>query len=1402
MKKLLSLLITTIIITCSFNVAAQTDSGYTHLSVGVAGNSKLYLEYGETDTEYLKFVDYFGYGVTNNTSAITNETSYTARALRYTRDKSKASTKTLYLKDDNKWTVRGVDYVLEPDEKVIKLFRNNPVTIDDKELANKIAQSNTVTVDVKDGYYSEVKILACQDQYMNVDVSVEVFYEDKTSDTNKINIDIKPYEETLTEYGYYIAATADENTAPTGRRFHGYTVKTDETKAVTSIKYTVASTWRPVYIISQMAKNAEISEIIADINKNIEEILHGELNFVNVLKYNKTKKKIDVVKQQYGINEFENYDSFLQLSEEIENRLAEKTAFDIYVAIDGTKTASGSKEQPLDSIETARDIIEEAQRYKISGCPVNVIIREGEYYLNESIVFESKHSGTETTPITYKAYDGEEVIFTSGSKIDTSKFENVKDEAILNKLPSSAKKDVKQISLSNVADIDYFKPNADQVAVEDVLLISNGRQQPVAQYPNGDMNMAMGLNVIDKGSVRTDTLTNSGGGSIEITPQQAQRWKDISSMESYVMGAFHEPWQFERILIDDINPENNSLNLYSGSYMGLNNSNWGGLRYKLMHALCELDVPGEWYIDRETDILYYYPDEDVLNSEMYIAVNKDDLFKFENLSNVTFDGITFANSRGTAISSTGKSENITIKNCTFENLGKYGIYFDGMYDGDVIGSRVDSSYNLLIDSNNFVLIGNCAYYNNGSGHSGTLTPSNNVFSNNYVYDCSNTSRGYMLRLSNCVGDKVINNLIHKSELGGFTFTGNDMFVAYNEIYNIGQNAADCSAIYTGRTYVRTNNEIAYNYVHDSAPLFSQLINHHRGIYLDDGASGQYVHNNIASNVTYMTSANGKYNKITNNVIVGESKSPLYLFVSEYLTNSQMTEPLDKVRNSEKYSKIWLDKYKWLKDVEGIEDFNNNISSNVSQLPIYKDKEWENYNDEAETLSNNIVLGYGNFTPFVDPENHDFRIKAESEILAALPDIPSENNFSMDLIQVNSEKKANVQLQFTHSPFNAILPKNNSTVSQTENLLFMWQTAKYADEYELKIYRADDLTTPVYEKTTGTNYIEISSLELENAEYVWTVQAKMTSRQVNGNWYSNEKYNRFKVSAVAVNQDIYEYVDLRNYNNVVAMLEIGDTTQKRAEFRSGWAPNVLKVRNAVDSNNMAKVGDVYYMLNQLYDKYKGLYNYNKLGNDYIIDVADNKYEKLYVLAEMDVQDVSPKSIIVKYSDGSEEKLSLGEQVNYDVSGVRGSILPQIYTGAVWVANGTSYGQSAGMPRGDWFRAGIYSHPITLNKEKVLTEIIIPCNRNSNGEPDVYGFTTYAMTLKVSDVESHDTAKIKNLTNDDLSIDVLSIENHKVVESDKVSIQKGDSVVFDINLKGQKTFFWNLKTLTPYANTLSR
>ena len=241
---------------------------------------------------------------------------------------------------------------------------------------------------------------------------------------------------------------------------------------------------------------------------------------------------------------------------------------------------------------------------------------------------------------------------------------------------------------------------------------------------------------------------------------------------------------------------------------------------------------------------------------------------------------------------------------------------------------------------------------------------------------------------------------------------------------------------------------------------------------------------------------------------------------------------------------------------------------------------------------------------------------------------------------------------------------------------------------------------------------------------------------------------------------------------------------RYVFAHDFALNLQKFKSQLDERNMVKAGDVYYKLNQLDDKYKGILNFHE---EIVIDIPDGKYEAIYLLGSIRCSNLIKKNIKVKYSDGTEETLSLGQQVHYDAEEnptVSGSILPFVFTCSLWVKNGEI--------RGDWFGGGAYSHSVKPKEDKIITSIILP-----KTDKVTEAFDTYAITLKYADEKDNETIRVKNLTGKDIYLNIIESGASAYKISD-LNIKANENINTSVNDKVSKVFFWDIRTLKPYAN----
>ena len=118
----------------------------------------------------------------------------------------------------------------------------------------------------------------------------------------------------------------------------------------------------------------------------------------------------------------------------------------LYVAPGGADTNPGTQERPFATLKRARDEIRSLKTR--GGFPkggVTVYVRGGEYKVTETFQLGPEDSGAETSPVVYRAFEGETPRFSGGVRL--SGFQPVRDPALLARLPEEARGKVVQVDL-------------------------------------------------------------------------------------------------------------------------------------------------------------------------------------------------------------------------------------------------------------------------------------------------------------------------------------------------------------------------------------------------------------------------------------------------------------------------------------------------------------------------------------------------------------------------------------------------------------------------------------------------------------------------------------------------------------------------------------------------------------------------------------------------------------------------------------------------------------------------------------------------------------------------------------------------------------------------------------------
>lgn len=504
---------------------------------------------------------------------------------------------------------------------------------------------------------------------------------------------------------------------------------------------------------------------------------------------------------------------------------------DIYVSANGSDAGSGTQQQPFATLERARDAVRDLQKTK----PITVVVRDGAYRLEKTFQLSDKDSGTEAGRIVWRAEHPGKAILSGGVTLDS--WSKVKDEAILARIPESARGKVMQADLKAAGVTDFGSPKGG--AVE---LFFNGKPMTVSRYPNEGFVKIVGLtggNPIDVRGTKGDKH-----GDFQYEDERINRW--TSEKDGWVHGYWFWDWAEERHPIESINPESKTLKVKPPFHSyGYRVNQW----FYGYNLLCELDQPGEYYIDREAGVLYFYPPESIQSGTAVVST-VGNMIESRKAAYVTIQGFVLEYARGNGMSAQ-EAKQVLIAGCTLRNLAGGGIQVSGS-DNTIFGCHL---YGL----------GKSGLSANG-GDRKTLTPGNNLISNNEVHDYARIQRVYAPGVSiNGVGNKASHNKIYNAPHMGMGFGGNENVIEYNEIFNVCYESNDAGAIYTGRNWTMRGNVLQYNYLHDIRGFQERGC---VGMYLDDQFSSARMFGNVFRNVSRATMiGGGRDNEIVNNIYI-------------------------------------------------------------------------------------------------------------------------------------------------------------------------------------------------------------------------------------------------------------------------------------------------------------------------------------------------------------------------------------------------------------------------------------------------------------------------------------------------------------------------------------------------------
>jgi hypothetical protein len=498
---------------------------------------------------------------------------------------------------------------------------------------------------------------------------------------------------------------------------------------------------------------------------------------------------------------------------------------DFYVAPNGSDSNNGSINSPFQTIDKARQAVRTVNR-SMSG-RINVYLRQGVYLLSAPIEFSPEDSGFNGNYVVYQPYQSEKAVISGGRQIT-----------------------------GWVQEGDKWKAPA--AGINTRQLYVNGNRGIRARSDDG-----VETRIVCANPDPTQSQTCTGFQTANMTLQNYRNKTDLELVSN-------NNWRHFRCPIASISGGNITLkqpcfDTAKYQYPAIKDPDY------FENALELLNNPGEWYLDKSTQTIYYKPrpGENMANAYVVAPVldklivgrgtpdNQVHNIAFENLrfEYTTWNAITPGGFVGTqasgywptTVGSNGKvqpaisfegAKNIDFSGNLFQHLGGLGLFYDYASQDNVINANRFTNL-----SGGGILVGE-----NKSELANQNLPDNkktarNKITNNFIHDTG-------IEFPGSVGIDVLfatDTIVSQNELAHLPYTGISMTSGWTFSRN---NVITHNLIYD---HMKTMNDGGGIYVNNSQPgtainenVIHTQWNRPGNIYLDDGSTGY----NVLFNVIY------------------------------------------------------------------------------------------------------------------------------------------------------------------------------------------------------------------------------------------------------------------------------------------------------------------------------------------------------------------------------------------------------------------------------------------------------------------------------------------------------------------------------------------------------------------------
>ncbi len=565
--------------------------------------------------------------------------------------------------------------------------------------------------------------------------------------------------------------------------------------------------------------------------------------------------------------------------------------YDIVVSPDGNDLNAGTVESPLKTVTAAKERLKLLKGTTDEA--VTVWFRSGTYLIDEEVKFDA----TDLENVVYRSYPNEEVVFTGS--IEFTEW----TQTIINS------------TRAFVTDVDtnemYFRS-----------LFKGEERLSVSKWPKtGSFKVT---NALEADALDPENISGFFDLHVAFFTDKTFNFSNLNDVNVRIL----HKWCDDILPLHSVDTATGRIELQKPAAMTIEI----GDNFVYENVREALTEPGEWYLDRSENKLYYIPEKnETVDNLTLSAPVTENFLNIDGASNITFSGIKFKNTDWDFVSGTKwhtvadtenpllanikynqthpqaayetpaaiyitNSSGINFINCEFKNISNTTIKYD-------TGSKDSVVKSCLFDQ-----IGGNAIFIDGPFEIPAKT------SNIDITDCHiryygriyNNSIGVLI--THATDCDITHNEIHDGwytavSVGwnwGYTDNPtNNIKVQNNLIYNIGNGwLSDMGGIYT--LGIQPDTVLSGNIIHNVGCYEGSTGYGGWGIYLDEGSSYITVKNNLVYDCSSQSFHQhyGKDNLIQNNIFAlsddgqfiitkNEEHNSLFLYNNIFISDNEV-----------------------------------------------------------------------------------------------------------------------------------------------------------------------------------------------------------------------------------------------------------------------------------------------------------------------------------------------------------------------------------------------------------------------------------------------------------------------------------------------------------------------------------